>query len=552
MTNIYSDIMMLKTIALAATFAHLSTATQWAQFCDDDNCSVNCGISVNLANPGCLNENGRKSVKIHGTDIMLYSLVVSPRSNCPCQREKKKKTAFAMLHTASSLLTTMLALRKTHSKAIAYTALSFFLLGILYLLSSHICYRDPGSVFFDPNRAYLALYSAVRQKQAAAYIEQATLSTQPKCQPDKLPKLCVAIASTTRPSVQYLDSAVGSLLVGLDPVERQEIYLILLIAHTNTSLHPAHNATWIDHVADSILQYNALPPKEVEEIKLLEISEDGIRQKTRIDYILLLEACQRTGASQVLILEDDVLAMDGWYHRSIAAAKEAYRRTWSMGLSDYLYVRLFWSERHQGWNKEEWPIYARNIVIFLSIQLAVLLAGRALLDGRLDSHQNDNNDEDPQVWHNGLRLPLMKSIVMLLIGNAFLIVSIFVAGRMSIFPYRGPIVQMPTYGCCTQGLLYPSTRIPTVLRYLRHQGELERQHEAGGIWVDQTIEKFANEEHELRWAIVPSVLQHVGAVSATKQSLEKSSYHRIFSFSFETMDAEQLRREHQSIVDGLH
>lgn len=142
------------------------------------------------------------------------------------------------------------------------------------------------------------------------------------------------MASTARPGVQYLDGAVGSLLEGLDPVERQEIHLILLIAHTNTTLHPAHNSTWIANAVDSFLQYNKLPSAQLEEIKRLELSDNGALQKTRIDYTLLLEACQRTEASQVLILEDDILAMDGWYHRSIAAAKEAYHRTWSMGLSN--------------------------------------------------------------------------------------------------------------------------------------------------------------------------------------------------------------------------
>lgn len=227
----------------------------------------------------------------------------------------------------------MISLRKTHSKAI-YVALSLSLLGILYLFSAQVCYRDPGSMFFDPDRAYLPSYSTIRLKQAATYIEQATVTAQTKCSQERQPQMCIAIASTTRPGVQYLDGAVGSLLEGLDPIERQEIHLILLIAHTNTTLHPAHNSTWIANVVDSFLQYNKLPSGQFEDIKRLELSDNGALQKTRIDYILLLEACQRTGASQVLILEDDILAMDGWYHRSIAAAKEAYYRTWSMGLSN--------------------------------------------------------------------------------------------------------------------------------------------------------------------------------------------------------------------------
>ncbi|KAK3681312.1 hypothetical protein B0T22DRAFT_344787, partial [Podospora appendiculata] len=57
----------------------------WAQFCDDSNCSQNCGGSVQVSNPGCLNEGGRRSIRFHGGGGGDYSLVVSPSGNCPCQ-----------------------------------------------------------------------------------------------------------------------------------------------------------------------------------------------------------------------------------------------------------------------------------------------------------------------------------------------------------------------------------------------------------------------------------------------------------------------------------
>lgn len=34
----------------------------WAQFCDDEQCSENCGIAVSLGNPDCLYQVDRKSV----------------------------------------------------------------------------------------------------------------------------------------------------------------------------------------------------------------------------------------------------------------------------------------------------------------------------------------------------------------------------------------------------------------------------------------------------------------------------------------------------------
>lgn len=57
----------------------------WAQFCNDNACSQGCGQSVDLSNPGCLNQSGRKSIRFHGSGGGDHSLVVSPGSDCPCQ-----------------------------------------------------------------------------------------------------------------------------------------------------------------------------------------------------------------------------------------------------------------------------------------------------------------------------------------------------------------------------------------------------------------------------------------------------------------------------------
>ncbi|KAI1139429.1 hypothetical protein F5Y05DRAFT_381926 [Hypoxylon sp. FL0543] len=83
-------------IATLATAARVNeTAVQesegvvddyWAQFCDDSSCSQRCGESVKVPNPGCLNESGRKSILFHGGPSHDYAVVVSPSTNCPCQR----------------------------------------------------------------------------------------------------------------------------------------------------------------------------------------------------------------------------------------------------------------------------------------------------------------------------------------------------------------------------------------------------------------------------------------------------------------------------------
>lgn len=58
----------------------------WATFCNDENCNEGCGQAVSLNNPGCLNQSGRKSVKLNGNIAWNhFALIVSPEQNCPCQ-----------------------------------------------------------------------------------------------------------------------------------------------------------------------------------------------------------------------------------------------------------------------------------------------------------------------------------------------------------------------------------------------------------------------------------------------------------------------------------
>ncbi|KAI2620624.1 hypothetical protein GGS26DRAFT_594725 [Hypomontagnella submonticulosa] len=65
---------------------HAASQGAWAQFCSDDNCSENCGISVDISNPACLaGEAGRKSIALHGTGFLGAYLVHSPDNHCGCQ-----------------------------------------------------------------------------------------------------------------------------------------------------------------------------------------------------------------------------------------------------------------------------------------------------------------------------------------------------------------------------------------------------------------------------------------------------------------------------------
>ncbi|KAK5172553.1 uncharacterized protein LTR77_002673 [Saxophila tyrrhenica] len=76
---------ILKNLALLALLANLSLAATFAQFCNDLLCNEGCGIAVDVNNPGCLTQFGRKSIKFTGKNFNTVNLIASPGSTCDCQ-----------------------------------------------------------------------------------------------------------------------------------------------------------------------------------------------------------------------------------------------------------------------------------------------------------------------------------------------------------------------------------------------------------------------------------------------------------------------------------
>jgi hypothetical protein len=105
-----------------------------------------------------------------------------------------------------------------------------------------------------------------------------------------------------------------------------DIHLILFIAHTDPNAHPAYSEKWLSAVADTLLLYD-LKAEEFEHIRRLEMEAGLRREKGLFDYTYLLKACHAVATPYILMLEDDVVAMDGWYHRTRKALEAALRQT---------------------------------------------------------------------------------------------------------------------------------------------------------------------------------------------------------------------------------
>jgi hypothetical protein len=207
-----------------------------------------------------------------------------------------------------------------------------FLLATNYAKSHY--YRDPTSKFFDPSRAYEPRYSTLRRHEADTFIDVSV--TKPFLRSSKNPPfLCAGMLTIARPSGDiYFRTSIGSLLAGLTRYERDMIYLVPFIGHTNASAHPVFTEPWLRNVADLVLTYNNskfMSHEQYVHIQELEKEREKTklpdREKHLFDYTQVLKECEDVGAKYVAVVEDDVLALDGWFHRMRKGLQEVERRT---------------------------------------------------------------------------------------------------------------------------------------------------------------------------------------------------------------------------------
>lgn len=189
-----------------------------------------------------------------------------------------------------------------------------------------------------------------------------------------------------------------------------------------------------------------------------------------------------------------------------------------------LYLRLFYTQKFLGWNKEEWLTYFTYSLLGVSAMATLLVLTRRYLTL-------------PQVT----RLLSSKDIMVLCLFCAPLcIILFFSAGRASMLSMPSGVHQMSEFGCCTQALAFPHDRVAdiTSLYTSKKQG-----------FADSLLEEYANDHNELRWALSPSIFQHVGAKSSKyKQSGRRRGAKSIWNFMFELNDPVELQKEHETAV----
>lgn len=123
--------------------------------------------------------------------------------------------------------------------------------------------------------------------------------------------------------------------------------------------------------------------------------------------------------------------------------------------------------------------------------------------------------------------------VISFIYTPMFILLFFLAGRPSMFPIKPGVHLMPENACCTQALVFPSSKIPGIVNWL------DSHREDADSYQDQLVEEYAErtKPNMLRWALTPNVVQHVGDKSSKAGSVagwgDRGPRLRLWSVSFE-------------------
>ena len=433
-------------------------------------------------------------------------------------------------------------------------------------------YFDPSSFFFDPERAYDPLYSNIREIEADDFLRAAssgrnyeTQSPDPSAARDRQPStaaiestashastpplLCLGIPSLQRQGEQFLGRTIASLVDNVSRDDRQLLHMVVLLADYDPSNHSAFGQTWLENIADEILVYEhghgsdfkALPHWKYRQLSWENgESIDSDRNRTehmRRDDTAVMEACDRTGADYFILVEDDTIAAQDWFPRVCKALAQiddtrASRRDW-------IYLRLFFGENYMGWNAEEWPTYLRDsaLVFVVVASIALLLRRRLFKVGLLKSlrrlvwGETKGMIASPPNRPQSLASYDTTVLILLVFWLPAFIGLYFMAGRLTVGGYSPGVREMPNYGCCAQGLLIPN----------RHLQMLEQEFRSQPFDLpgDSLIEQIADHNDMIKYAMIPSVLQHSGVRgSSASSALRKPTW----NFSFERWYSRKYNR----------
>ncbi|KAF4497623.1 integral membrane [Fusarium agapanthi] len=405
----------------------------------------------------------------------------------------------------------------------SHANIGFWLMWFTALIwSYHNSYDDPSSFFYKSRIAFNRRYSALREKQVDEYLEREIFPVAHKQRTEVQVDnefLCIGIPSINRTTSGFLAHTVGSLVDTLTPNERNQIHIVVLLADKDPTKHFAYGKDWLFGLADDVLVYSDNTKTESKlnykvlphDVRGMGRSDDRV-ENIRLDHSVLFEACRRRDPTYFALIEDDIIATPDWFTRFKKGVIEVEQKA-TDAHKDWMYLRLFYSEIFMGWNNEEIFDYLKVVIIGYTALIACLLLA---LRCRQRRHAGSFATKD------------FAQTVALLLGlwiPACLALA-FVTGRTTLhrlFTHSPTVREMPRYGCCAQGLVFPNHHLQNLQDFLR-----EPPYQFPG---DMIMEDYARDNGLSKWALDPSVLQHVGLV----ESSDGPRRAEVWNFSFERL-----------------
>src|SRR2546421_11453332 len=110
-------------------------------------------------------------------------------------------------------------------------------------------------------------------------------------------------------------------------------------------------------------------------------------------------------------------------------------------------MRLFYTEEFLGWNTEEWPRYLLWTFLLVFIPAFVLLSIR---------HS-----------YPTMKKRLANQTILIACGVCIplCILLYFAAGRVTVAPLPVGLNEMNSFGCCSQGLVFPRTKVNDLIQW---------------------------------------------------------------------------------------
>jgi hypothetical protein len=216
------------------------------------------------------------------------------------------------------------------------------------------------------------------------------------------------------------------------------------------------------------------------------------------------------------MIEDDTLAVEGWYPRALKALGNVERKMEHRG-APWVFLKLFYAEDLFGWNSENWLVYL--LLSFMS--WAIMTSSLVFARSRSRSTQ----------------AILSNVVILAILGVCIpaLIALFFSSGRNLIWSLTPGIHEVNKFGCCSQGYVYPRDIVAPLLK----RTNLETD------WlVDMMVEDIANEEGWVRRDRMPALLQHIGMTSSKGYGFDNTAGH-LWNFRFELYEKSWLGSSHR-------